>query len=63
MIPPVAGNTTIGLHFSSDPAKAGPGNPPVRLLYPQDELNVNNDNVVAVGTIDAFTSKIFWQNR
>jgi hypothetical protein len=51
------------LHFSPDPAIAGPGYPPVRLLYPQDELNVNNDNVVAVGTIHPFTSKIFWQNR
>jgi hypothetical protein len=37
--------------------------PPIRLLYPQNELDVNNDNVVAVGTIDAFTTKIFWQNR
>ncbi|NVO19125.1 MAG: SusD/RagB family nutrient-binding outer membrane lipoprotein [Bacteroidetes bacterium] len=52
-----------GLVFSVDPAKAGPGYPPVRLLYPQDEINVNNDNVLAVGTIDPFTSKIFWQNR
>jgi len=52
-----------GLHFSTDPAKAGPGTPPVRLLYPQDELNVNSDNVLAVGTIDQFTSKIFWQKR
>lgn len=51
------------IHFSVDPSKEGPGSPPVRLLYPQDELTVNNDNVVAVGTIDAFTSKIFWQNR
>jgi len=37
--------------------------PPVRLLYPQDELNVNSANVLAVGTIDLFTSKIFWQKR
>jgi hypothetical protein len=51
-----------GLTFSVDPARASDF-PPVRLLYPQDELNVNNDNVLAVGTIDPFTSKIFWQNR
>ncbi len=51
------------LHFSVDPAKSGPGTPPVRLLYPQTEITVNNANVVAVGTIDAFTSKIFWQTR
>ncbi len=52
-----------GLHFSTDPAKNGPGIPPVRLFYPQDEVNVNNANVLAVGTIDLWTSKIFWQNR
>lgn len=51
-----------GLTFSVDPAKAN-DTPPVRLLYPQDEINVNNANVLAVGTINAFTSKIFWQTR
>lgn len=50
------------LTFSQDPNKAN-ATPPVRLLYPQREISVNNDNVVAVGTINAFTSKIFWQNR
>jgi hypothetical protein len=50
------------LVFTQDPNKAN-ATPPVRLLYPQREISVNNDNVVAVGTIDAFTSKIFWQNR
>jgi hypothetical protein len=50
------------LTFSADPNKAN-ATPPVRLLYPQREISVNNDNVVAVGTINAFTSKIFWQNR
>ncbi len=48
--------------FSKDPNIAN-ATPPVRLLYPQREISVNNDNVVAVGKIDAFTSKIFWQNR
>jgi hypothetical protein len=48
--------------FSKDPNIANP-TPPVRLLYPQREISVNNDNVVAVGAIDAFKSKIFWQNR
>ncbi len=46
--------------YSPDPA-AIKAFPPVRLLYPQTELNVNNANVLAVGTIDAFTTKIFWQ--
>jgi hypothetical protein len=50
------------LTFSKDPNVANP-TPPVRLLYPQREISVNNDNVVAVGPIDAFKSKIFWQNR
>ncbi len=50
------------IHWSTDPDKKN-DTPPVRLLYPQTEINVNNDNVVAVGTINAFTSKIFWQNR
>ena len=48
------------IHFSQDPAKAKEY-PPVRLLIPQDEVDVNNENVVAVGTIDPWTSKIFWQ--
>jgi hypothetical protein len=34
---------------------------PVRLLYPQSEYTTNATNVNAEGTIDAFTSKIFWQ--
>jgi len=48
--------------FSKDQNLANP-TPPVRLLYPQTEISTNNDNVVAVGPINAFTSKIFWQNR
>jgi len=52
----------VTIHFSEDPNKQN-ATPPVRLLYPQREISVNNDNVVAVGTINAFTSKIFWQNR
>lgn len=50
------------LHFSEDAAKLNP-TPPVRLLIPQREIDYNNDNAVAVGKINAFTSKIFWQNR
>ncbi|MCE1198752.1 MAG: SusD/RagB family nutrient-binding outer membrane lipoprotein [Marinilabiliales bacterium] len=50
------------LHFSDDVNKQN-ATPPVRLLYPQREIDYNNDNVVAVGAINAFTSKIFWQNR
>ncbi len=47
------------LHFSQDPARLN-DTPPVRLLYPQTEISTNNDNVVAQGTINLFTSKIFW---
>jgi hypothetical protein len=50
------------LHFSEDGAKLN-ATPPVRLLIPQREIDYNNDNAVAVGKINAFTSKIFWQNR
>jgi hypothetical protein len=52
----------VTIHFSEDASKQNE-TPPVRLLYPQREISVNNDNVVAVGAIDAFKSKIFWQNR
>jgi hypothetical protein len=34
---------------------------PVRLLYPQSEYTTNAANVQAQGTIDPFTSKLFWQ--
>ena len=33
---------------------------PVRMLYPQREYNTNATNVVAEGTINQFTSRIFW---
>lgn len=49
-----------GLHFSVDANRLN-DTPPVRLLYPQNEITVNNDNVLAVGDINSFTSKIFWQ--
>lgn len=50
------------LHFTADPAREN-DTPCVRMLYPQSEINVNNDNVLLQGTIDPFESKIFWQNR
>jgi len=50
------------IHWSADPQKINP-TPPVRLLYPQTEISTNPDNVTAQGTINLFTSKIFWQNR
>lgn len=34
---------------------------PVRLLYPQSEYITNAENVLKLGTINQFTSKIFWQ--
>lgn len=33
---------------------------PVRYLYPQSEYNYNAANVGAEGTVDPFTSRIFW---
>ena len=53
------------IHFSVDPSKSS-DTPPIRLLYPQDEKDVNNINVLAVKAgkdVNAFTDKIFWQNR
>lgn len=54
------------IHFSEDPAKLGPGTPPVRLLYPQTEVSNNNENVVATGVAtadDTFSKKIFWDQN
>ncbi|HRH47267.1 MAG TPA: SusD/RagB family nutrient-binding outer membrane lipoprotein [Panacibacter sp.] len=34
---------------------------PLRLLYPQSEYTTNAESVQAVGTINQFTTKIFWQ--
>jgi hypothetical protein len=50
------------LHFSQYPTKKN-DTPPVRLLYPQDELDFNSANVLEQKDINAFTSKIFWQTR
>jgi hypothetical protein len=47
------------LHFSQDPARLN-DSPCIRLLYPQTEIGTNNDNVILQGTINLFTSKIFW---
>jgi hypothetical protein len=53
------------LHYPSDiPLSNSPnavsGTPPVRLLYPAVEYQTNLANVQAEGTINQFTSKIFW---
>jgi hypothetical protein len=47
------------IHWSEDALKLN-ATPPIRLLYPQTEINTNNDNVLLQGTINTFTSKIFW---
>ena len=36
---------------------------PVRLFYPQSEYSYNAANVSAEGTIDVFTSKVFWDRN
>lgn len=57
----------LGMVFSVYTTKAGPGYPPVRLPYPQNEIDVNNSNFLAAQAaqnwVDDFTTKIFWQNR
>jgi hypothetical protein len=53
------------IHWSTDPNKKY-ATPPIRLLYPQTEVSLNNANVVLQGvstTADMFSQKIFWQNR
>jgi hypothetical protein len=47
------------IHWTADPLTKNV-TPPVRLLYPQTEISTNNDNLLLQGTIDLFTSKIFW---
>ncbi len=42
--------------------KAASAVPPVRLLYPLSEYSNNAANTNAQGTINQFTSKIFWMN-
>lgn len=34
---------------------------PLRLLYPQSEYTTNGENVLKEGTIDPFSSKLFWE--
>jgi hypothetical protein len=53
------------LHYPSDiPLSNSPNavssTPPVRLLYPAVEYQTNLASVQAEGTINQFTSKIFW---
>jgi hypothetical protein len=52
--------TGFPVHASSiDPAVLSPTFP-TRVLYPLSELSTNPDNLAKEGTIDVFTSKIFW---
>jgi hypothetical protein len=54
------------LHFlppgfiSNNPARLS-NDLPLRLLYPQSEYTTNNESVSAVGQINQFTTKIFWE--
>jgi hypothetical protein len=50
------------IHFAQDVNRKS-DTPPVRLLYPQREIGLNGGSVAAAGTINPFTSKIFWQSR
>jgi hypothetical protein len=47
-------------YISVNPARLS-NSLPVRLLYPQSEYTTNGENVRAQGTVNQFTSKIFWQ--
>ena len=47
-------------YISTNPAKVA-NSFPLRLLYPQSEYTTNGTNTQAEGTINAYTSKIFWE--
>ena len=51
---------TDNSYISTNPAKVA-STLPLRLLYPQTEYTTNNTSVQAVGTIDAYSTKIFWE--
>jgi len=57
ILPATAGGVS---YYSVNPGVVGGGAIPVRLLYAQSEYTTNADNVNAQGTINQFTSKIFW---
>lgn len=48
--------------LSVHPNRLGNGILPIRLLYPSIEYAVNAANVQAEGSINQFTSKVFWDN-
>jgi hypothetical protein len=49
----------VAIPLSLDPGRGS--NPiPVRLLYPDSEYSLNTANAVAQGSIDPFTSPVFW---
>lgn len=47
-------------YISENPSKVS-NTIPVRLLYPQSEYTSNSENALKEGTINPFTSKLFWQ--
>ncbi|MEP6682952.1 MAG: SusD/RagB family nutrient-binding outer membrane lipoprotein [Parafilimonas sp.] len=51
---------TDNSYISSNPAKVA-NTLPLRLLYPQSEYTTNSSSVQAEGTIDAYTTKLFWE--
>ena len=55
----LAGTYDPGPPLSVDPGRTST-TIPRRLFYPQNEYNYNAENVIAEGTINVFTGKIFW---
>jgi hypothetical protein len=54
---------TAGPPLSVSPQRPAANTIPIRLLYPQTEYNYNAANVGAQGSINQFTSRIFWDIR
>lgn len=68
--PPTVNHFVYGVGSGFDPGppiSISPANTstqiPVRLLYPQTEYNYNPTNTGAEGTINQFTSRVFWDLR
>jgi hypothetical protein len=54
---------TDNSYISIAPGRLGPGTIPNRLLFAQSEYTSNSTNVLKEGTINPFTSKVFWDTN
>jgi hypothetical protein len=50
-------------YISIAPGRLGPGTIPTRLLFAQSEYTSNATNVLKEGTVNPFTTKVFWDTN